>query len=52
MVTAVPFLAIETDALAPPPLVVMTGASLTLTMVKVIAWVSVCVPSLAWMVTR
>ena len=46
MVTAVPFSATDIEALAPPPLELMTGAlSLTLVTVTAIAWVSVFVPS-------
>ena len=45
VVTAVLFSATETAAVAPAPLEVMTGASLTLVTVTAIAWVSIRLPS-------
>ena len=45
VVTALVFSAIETLAVAPPPLLVMAGGSLALVMVTAIAWLSVLVPS-------
>ena len=52
VVTAVVFSATLTEAVAPPPFEVMTGAlSLTLVTVTAMAWVSVRVPSETWTVT-
>ena len=47
VVTVVRFSAIERAAVAPPPLLVMTGASATLVTVRAMAWVSNSAPSLA-----